>query len=189
MVGSEHINQLSMVCVAVLKRQAEVLTGLPVTKAHMRAVPDLRQFGILQRVCEHSRCPAAINTEATESVDRTQEGRPAARDHGGLGEGPARHVTAFPYACFIYPAFQDGRGRGPEQERTQRRCAEEPLRGSAACSRRPSQGLPWQIREVGGLKQNLCGTWCWQQARLLRQKKRKKQKPRKTRLLLKPFPA
>ena len=34
----------------------------------MGAVADLQQFGLVQRVCEHSHCPAAIATDSTKSL-------------------------------------------------------------------------------------------------------------------------
>ena len=66
--GSEHLKQLSLVCTAILKRQAEALTSLPPGKSSMCEKEDLQTFGLLQRVCEHTRCPTAIATDSTQSL-------------------------------------------------------------------------------------------------------------------------
>jgi len=58
--GSEHLKQLSLVCTAILKRQAEALTSLPPGKSSMCEKEDLQTFGLLQRVCEHTRCPTQL---------------------------------------------------------------------------------------------------------------------------------
>ena len=58
--GSEHLKQLSLVCTAILKRQAEALTSLPPGKSCMCEKEDLQNFGLLQRVCEHTRCPTQL---------------------------------------------------------------------------------------------------------------------------------
>ena len=65
---SAHLKQLSLVGATMLQRQAESLSSLLPGKSNMSAKAELQNYGLLQLVCEHSRCPSAIQTSATQRL-------------------------------------------------------------------------------------------------------------------------
>ena len=67
-VGLKHLKQLSLVCTAILKRQAEALTSLPPGKSSMCEKEDLQIFGLLQRVCEHTRYCLQVRTPSVRGI-------------------------------------------------------------------------------------------------------------------------
>ena len=78
--NSEHVKQLQLVLATVLGRQAETLSELEAPKAHMSALPDLQQFGILLRVRAPSVPSKHQHRSEPEPVEGTQEGRDIARN-------------------------------------------------------------------------------------------------------------